>query len=130
MKDKDYKDYERTIQNLRNVTVRYKEETKPDNVDKYELEFSVNNSDWSVYSTRLFFRNYKGYYGRSSCSTFVQLGDEELVTHALIKWLNENYQTVFNGMADILEHESERARKKEIEELKARLAEIKGGIDD
>lgn len=125
---KEYIDYEKTIESLRNVSKEYYNGITCGDIDKKNIGFSTRD-DWSVYSVKLYFTNYKGRYGSSSCGTFVYLGDNKLVTHGLIKWLNNNYQMVFNGVADILEKESDKARLKEISELRARLKEI-GGLEE
>jgi hypothetical protein len=131
MNKEKYDKYKRTIKALRSVTDEYNEitdRTKHPNADKFNIGWETNNNrGFSAFTVKLSFCNYVGYYGNSSCSVAVHLGDEELVTAALRQWLNDHRQEVFDGMADYLEKESEASRAEAIAELEEQLSQLRDG---
>lgn len=124
MKNKSYENYKRTIEALRNVENEFFKCVEDVRCDKYGIGFN-KHPDFSCYEIELRFDSWKGYYGNSSCSCFINLGDEELVTRYLLEYLNLHYQDIFTGVANLMEKEMIVKREEEISRLEKELEELK-----
>lgn len=96
------------------------------NIDKYDFKFG-GDERFSVFKVPVRLSCYTGYYGNSSCSTFMII-DSELAKEALNHYLNHNVDAVLEGMADYMEEKASSLvaqAEKELAEQQEILDQIK-----
>lgn len=99
---------------------KYKETTRPSDVDKHGLKFVKGRSDRFVsQQLTMFLECYKGYYGNSSCSTISLGRNSKEIEDAFVRWANKNMQLILNGIADELEVQATTLKVQCENELKA-----------
>ena len=98
---------------------KYHDKIKEPSCDKYELKFGGDDR-FSVFSAKVFLDCHTGYYGNSSCSTFVNV-DSKLAQELLNYALNKNMRVIFADMAECAKRQSvklEGDAKKELEDMR------------
>lgn len=95
-------------------------------IDKYSLNFD-GDARFAVFSVPVTLECYTGYYGNSSCATFMSI-DPKLARQALNHYLNKNMKAVLAGMADYMEEKAAKLvdqAEKELADQQAILDSIK-----
>ena len=92
---------------------RYKEATKPHDVDKHGNKFCKGRSDRFVAQPLpMYLECYKGYYGNSSCSTISLGSNSDEIQDAYVSWANKNMQLILDGIAQELEIAAQQLKDK------------------
>jgi hypothetical protein len=91
--------------------------------DKHGFGFNLD-SRFSSFRVEVSLDSWSGYYGNSSCSTFISVCDREEAANALVSWLNKNRAQVLAGMAEIIENRNEAAKAAYITELQSELSRL------
>jgi hypothetical protein len=118
-----YKTMQHTAASLRAVADKYRARSSQPECDKYGIGFNVDDR-FSVFRVALTFCNWFGYYGSSGCTPHIYLGDGNTVKRYFLRWLNENYQMIFDAMAAAIEKDSVAMAKAAAHELEGVLDEL------
>lgn len=103
---------------LQEYFARFDEVTSKQNCDKYGAGFSINDDRFCVFSTKVRFCAYTGYYGSSSCSTFGQVS-KELADKYLPMALDRMKREIFAEMAALMKADAKSLRGKAQKEMAA-----------
>ena len=118
-------------QKINTFIERYKEVTKPSNVDKCDLKFCIGNGDrFNSQPLPMYLECYKGYYGNSGCSTISLSSNSKEVQEAYVKWANKNMQLILEGISEeltLVAAEMKDSCQKEIEEAQNSFNTLFGG---
>ncbi len=98
-------------------------ESQPKHYDKTGWGFNVDSRFDACKSVSISFSSHKGVYGDSGCSSQLSLDDAIFKTH-LIKYLNENKESVMLAIAKSIELEAKSLKSKAEEELNLQLSEL------
>jgi len=103
---------------LQEYFARFDEVTNRQNCDKYGAGFSINDDRFCVFSTKMRFCAYTGYYGSSSCSTFGSIS-KELADKYLPIALDRLKREIFAEMAALMKSDAQSFRGAAQKELDA-----------
>lgn len=123
MKADQFLALERTIKSLRESYDNYLKVIEKPTCDKHAFKFG-SDGRFSSFKTTVILETYTGYYGNSSCSTFLHFPDEKVVVDAFQAYLNHNMHTILYWMADHIEQKAEVKKEEYIKSLKAELARL------
>lgn len=118
-----------TASGLRGFFAAYKKKTSEPSCDKYDASFNSDDR-FCVFSRKIFFSSYAGYYGNSGCSTFGAGINPDIAGDAFVRWLNANKDHVFSGMAEIIEKDARDLADKaqqELDKLQSLIDSAKAG---
>jgi hypothetical protein len=114
---------EHTVKQLRGATELYTKTVAPATCDKHGIGFNKDNR-FTAFEVSVRFSSWAGWYGSSSCSSVISFSDPDAVKNAFIKYLNSNWQQIFDALADIIEKESIESKNKYIADLKNELERL------
>ena len=126
----DYQKYENLIKSIRNGLSTWQKASSDSRADKKGFGFNSDSRFPSFTIEKLRFDTWLGYYGNSSCSTWLNICDSVLFTQAFTAVLNRDALKLLADIADYLEKISQGAKKKEIAELRMRLTALEGVESD
>jgi len=102
---KKIKELFKLSKHLKNFINNYNRVTSEKSCDKHNFEFRKLDSNFQVFCAEISLMAYTGYYGSSSCSTFLDLNSVDCEKY-LIKYLNDNKQELLNAMAEMAESDA------------------------
>ena len=103
---------------------RYKNKISQPKVDKHGKGFNSDDR-FTAFKKTIYFGAKAGDYGSSSTYSQLHLCNSENVGNALVKWLNQNEELVFQGMAEILRKEAGEL----LSEAREEVAEVNEFLD-
>jgi len=90
---------------LSTLTSKFHEAISKSNCDKHGLAFNAD-SRHSILCANVSLTGWTGYYGSSSCSTFVHLQSEKDCHEFFVKALNKNMKLILDDMAKFAKDEA------------------------
>lgn len=106
----------------------YRKATDAASCDKYEASFTSNDDRFNSFKVSASFTSLTGYYGNSSCSTFMA-ADSKFIEPYFRKALDALAPQLFSQMARIMDEEAaslKEAAEKEVAALQKLVAELAG----
>ena len=88
----------------------YERQCKEPTCYKYKRGFNINDRFSGTGKHALSLDSNYGYYGSSSCSTFLYVNSKDLFWECFYAWLNANMKTVMLGVADEMQKRLSRFR--------------------
>jgi hypothetical protein len=96
---------------------RYRQKTSDPKCDKHDASFNID-SRFSSFAVQLSFDSYLGYYGSSSCSTFMSC-NADLAKKYLVRAINFHNEAIFKSMAEMMRADADGLTVKAREEIAA-----------
>jgi len=118
------KELNRISKDLSTLMPKYSESVAAPSCDKHNLAFG-GDSRFSVFNTNVFLDCHTGYYGNSSCSTYMNV-DNVIASRLLDKALNKNMKLILDDMAKFAFQEAAELTV----EAEKELAEMQKSIDE
>ena len=110
----------KTAEKIKNTLEEYYKKTNKSTCDKYGCGFNLD-SRYSAIKFELSLDSWTGYYGNSSCSSQVEIGDRTIFLKYFIETLNRNIDNLLLETADKIKNQAVSLKKRAIEELKTIL---------
>lgn len=101
----------------------FEEKTKSPRVDKKGIGFNYD-SRFALFSVKITLDSWLGYYGSSGCSTLFSLFDRDMAASALVEYLNDHFDDVCTGMAEILKERAKSLATKAEQEAAETLKDL------
>ena len=99
-------------------------------VDKHGFGFNLYERFNSTTEHTLRYDSWLGYYGNSSCSTWLHFNDSVRFWKFFEIWINQHQKEVLGGMAELFEKEAKAKTEELIKErdgLSEMIAQLEGG---
>lgn len=95
----------------------YHEAVKSQRCDKHNAGFNLPNGGYRSATVEVSLHSWTGYYGSSSCSTAIHVGDEAVFKNAFITVLNKHFWALLEETADLIEAEARADKDAALAEL-------------
>lgn len=124
MSDPKYKDTENTIKSIRQSIDEWYKHLANAGCDKHGIGVNLDKR-FSAASLTISIDSWAGYFGDSGCSSVLRVGSKpEIFKNAFGRVLTSHLIKLLKETADLLERESDEARREYIAKLKQEAAEL------
>lgn len=103
---------------------RYRQKCLDPKCDKHDANFNIDHR-FSSFSVTLSFDNCVGYYGSSSCSTFMSC-ERKIAESYLVRAVSFHKETIFKSMAEMMRADADGLTVKAREEIAAMQKMVDG----